>query len=130
MTVLDVIVASGHIHAQINSIDKIDQGFFICGVDALKDIDRLHSLHITHILNVATSDLLSKSVDSAGGETLMEKLSPFEVKVIGAQDNARQNLSVYFDERLISLRLGARLEVSLCIVHKGCHGQLLHVSVT
>jgi predicted protein tyrosine phosphatase len=69
---------------------------FICGVEPLKNVDRLHSLGIKRILNVATSDLYTSH--TCDGETLMEHLRPFEPKIIGVQDYEGVNLSVYFEE--------------------------------
>ena len=40
-----------------NDLSQIDDGFFICGVDALEDVERLKEKKITFILNVAKRDL-------------------------------------------------------------------------
>jgi predicted protein tyrosine phosphatase len=78
-------------------IDRVDEGLFISGVEGLKKIDRLHSLGIKRILNVATSDLYTKHVCD-DGETLMQNLQPFEPKIIGLQDYEGVNLGAHFEE--------------------------------
>jgi predicted protein tyrosine phosphatase len=77
-------------------IDRIDEGLFICGVEALKKVDRLHNLGIKRILNVATSDLYTSHM--CDGKTLIEQLRPFEPKIIGVQDHEGVNLSVHFEK--------------------------------
>jgi hypothetical protein len=56
-----------------NELSQIDDGFFICGVEALVDTRRLKTLGITHVLNVARSDLY-KSKFVPGEIPLGEKL--------------------------------------------------------
>lgn len=79
-----------------NTINKIDEGLYICGVNALNDFDRLRRLGITCILNAAETELY-QHCPSSGGE--LENIQQnFEVKVIGADDAPQFNLSVYFAE--------------------------------
>jgi hypothetical protein len=56
-----------------NELSQIDDGFFICGVEALVDTRRLKTLGVTHVLNVARSDLY-KSKFVPGEIPLGEKL--------------------------------------------------------
>lgn len=73
-----------------NSIDKIADGFYICGVDALSDIDRLRSLGITHILNAAYLDLYRDSQ--------LQLPNLFTVKSLECEDSELCNLSVHFED--------------------------------
>lgn len=78
-----------------NSINKIDEGFYIGGVNDLK-IDQLQSFGIRCILNVAQEDLYSRG---KGNENRLAELKDnFEVKIIGIDDKADCNLSVHFQE--------------------------------
>eukprot|EP00931_Biecheleriopsis_adriatica_P023741 TRINITY_DN14930_c0_g1_i1.p1 TRINITY_DN14930_c0_g1~~TRINITY_DN14930_c0_g1_i1.p1 ORF type:complete len:292 (+),score=51.62 TRINITY_DN14930_c0_g1_i1:57-932(+) len=80
-----------------NSIHKIDEGFFICGVSALTDFDRLRSLGIKCILNAAKDDLYTSAY--VGPDRILQELPKhFEVKIIGADDAEDCNLSVHFRE--------------------------------
>ena len=40
-----------------NELSQIDDCFFICGVDALQDVERLKEKKITFVLNVGKKDL-------------------------------------------------------------------------
>jgi len=73
-----------------NSIDKIAPGFYICGVDALRDVERLKELGITHILNAASMELYA----AREGLGRLEKL--FTVKALECRDSEDCNLSVHF----------------------------------
>jgi hypothetical protein len=42
------------------AVSKVDAGLFVCGVEALNDVERLHRLGITHVLNVGQSTLYTK----------------------------------------------------------------------
>lgn len=75
-----------------NSLDRIDQGFYICGVDALRDFERLKEHGITHILNAAKMELYSERE----GLTQLRKL--FTVKALECQDSEDCNLSVHFQD--------------------------------
>jgi len=75
-----------------NSIDKVDEGLYICGVEALADFDRLDSLGIKCILNAASVDLYR------GKFTEMQLRERYEVKALECQDSEDCNLSVHFDE--------------------------------
>ncbi|CAE8647406.1 unnamed protein product, partial [Polarella glacialis] len=77
-----------------NSIHKIDEGLFICGVAALSDFNRLRRLGIKCVLNAARSDLYAGL--AGGGAALQDLPNHFEVKIIGADDNEECNLSVHF----------------------------------
>lgn len=85
-----------------NSINKIDEGFYICGVDALRDFDRLRSLGIKCVLNAAQEGLYSNSAmgygQRGGEDSLAGIVDNFEVKIIGAEDAEDCNLSVHFTE--------------------------------
>eukprot|EP00911_Craspedida_sp_UC1_P000703 UC1_evm1s536 len=84
-------------------ISQIDNGLFICGVDALKLKD-LKERKISHILNVAQRQLYSRPAEECGGgrdgfSTMDEMLHHhFTVKIIGAADEARQQLQPVFRE--------------------------------
>lgn len=81
-----------------NSIDKVDEGLYICGADALGDFDRLDRLGIKCILNAASVDLYRSCASSTGeGKRLMQLLERYEVKALECQDNEGCNLSVHFD---------------------------------
>jgi len=82
--------ACGRFFAMGNSINKIDEGLFICGVDALRDYDRLRRLGIKCVLNAAQNQLYR---DGLSGIT-----DDFEVLIIGAEDCTECNLSVHFEE--------------------------------
>lgn len=77
-----------------NSICKIEEGFFICGVDALRDFERLRRLGIRCVLNAAQRDLYTMGDDPS----LARIEDEFEVKIIGAEDAEDCNLSVRFNE--------------------------------
>lgn len=84
-----------------NTIDKVDEGLYICGADALGDFERLDRLGIKCILNAASVDLYRNCVrgeGSAGSGRLMQLLERYEVKALECQDNEQCNLSVHFDD--------------------------------
>eukprot|EP00929_Paragymnodinium_shiwhaense_P007409 TRINITY_DN111310_c0_g1_i1.p1 TRINITY_DN111310_c0_g1~~TRINITY_DN111310_c0_g1_i1.p1 ORF type:complete len:292 (-),score=55.92 TRINITY_DN111310_c0_g1_i1:216-1091(-) len=72
-----------------NSIHKVDDGLWICGVDGLADYSRLDSLGIRCILNAANLDLYREHGDIT---------SRFDVKIIGADDHESCDLSPHFEE--------------------------------
>lgn len=83
------------------TINKIDEGLFICGVQALNDDKKLEELGIRCILNVAGEDLYrSYSVTSV--------IKQFEVKIIGADDHMEYNLSKHFDEIVEFIEAGRK----------------------
>lgn len=74
-----------------NTINKVDEGLFICGVGALEDTDQLEALGIKYILNAANMSLYNSQ--------LRTRLTTcFEVKCLEAADSAGYNLSKHFDE--------------------------------
>lgn len=75
-----------------NTINKVDEGLFICGVSALEDVDQLERLGIKSILNAASMSLYS--------DRLRTKLTAagFDVKCLEAADSAGYNLSEHFGE--------------------------------
>lgn len=83
-----------------NSIDKIDDGLFICGADALFPYDRLHQLGIKCILNAAQKQLYldHRRIMSGDSVTLEDIEQHFDVKIIGAEDAENCNLSLHFSE--------------------------------
>eukprot|EP00927_Polykrikos_kofoidii_P048284 TRINITY_DN4249_c0_g1_i3.p1 TRINITY_DN4249_c0_g1~~TRINITY_DN4249_c0_g1_i3.p1 ORF type:complete len:310 (-),score=63.23 TRINITY_DN4249_c0_g1_i3:12-941(-) len=83
-----------------NSVCKIDEGLFICGVEALQDIERLNRLGIKAILNVAQAYLYTQTrIDAPmGAPNLAEKLKRFNVKIMNTDDCESQDLSVHFEE--------------------------------
>lgn len=88
-----------------NSINKVDEGLFICSVDALRDEKRLHRLGIKRVLNVASDDLyrlrdyrLDMGPPDSQASGLGKLHEHFEVKIIGAVDSEDFNLSVHFEE--------------------------------
>eukprot|EP00035_Acanthoeca_spectabilis_P005901 m.118631 g.118631 ORF g.118631 m.118631 type:complete len:328 (+) comp13250_c0_seq2:375-1358(+) len=89
------------------TISKIDDGFFICGVEALENTKRLHQLGITHILNVAQDTLYERSY--RGDMPLWDALKgPFNVKIMNTDDHARQDLSPLFAEMADFIQGGRR----------------------
>jgi len=80
------------------SIHKIDEGFFICGVDALRDHKYLHQLGIKAILNAAQKNLYEMTAMGKGEDDLRQLEKKFEVKIIGADDIEDCNISVHFQE--------------------------------
>jgi len=76
-----------------NSLDRIDQGLYICGLDALKDVDRLKKLGISHILNAASLELYNRP-----GDSLSQLPKLFTVKALECQDSEDCNLSVHFQD--------------------------------
>lgn len=81
-----------------NSINKIDEGFYICGVDALRDFERLHSLGVKCVLNAAQEGLYTASAFGQDGGNLARIVDIFDVKIIGAEDAEDCNLSIHFSE--------------------------------
>lgn len=77
-----------------NSIDKIDDGFYICGVQAL-EVDGLKERGITHILNAAYLDLYRHH---RGPEALSLLPQSFTVKTLECEDSEDCNISVHFEE--------------------------------
>jgi len=75
-----------------NSLDKIGQGFYICGVDALRDVERLKEQGITHILNAASMELYE------GREGLGRLHKEFTIKALECRDAEDCNLSVHFQD--------------------------------
>lgn len=73
-----------------NSINKIDEGFYICSCQALFPTSRLRELGICCVLNAAEADLYTPK--------LAEELKAFDVKILGAQDAQKCNLSRHFAE--------------------------------
>mmetsp|Transcript_38846 Transcript_38846/g.89873 ORF Transcript_38846/g.89873 Transcript_38846/m.89873 type:complete len:288 (+) Transcript_38846:46-909(+) len=80
------------------SIHKIDEGFYICGVDALRDHAYLNKLGIKAILNAAQLNLYQMSAMGKGEDSLEDLEKKFDVKIIGADDVEDCNLSVHFQE--------------------------------
>lgn len=80
-----------------NSVNKIDEGFYICGAQALHPTSRLHELGIRCVLNAAGPDLYR--MNHSGEESnLEEALKDFEVKIIGADDHPGCNIGEHFEE--------------------------------
>lgn len=84
-------------------INKIDEGFYICGVDMLRNFTQLRSLGIHCILNAAGENLYTDDNDTwtelhGSEDPLMKITDNFEVKIIGAQDIADFDLSIRFQE--------------------------------
>jgi len=75
-----------------NSLDRIGQGFYICSVDALRDVERLKELGITHILNAASMDLYRERE----GLGRLEKL--FTIKALECRDSEDCNLGIHFQD--------------------------------
>jgi predicted protein tyrosine phosphatase len=75
-----------------NSLDRIGQGFYICGLDALKDVERLKEVGITHILNAASMELYS------GNPGLRQLQKLFTVKALECRDSEDCNLSIHFHD--------------------------------
>jgi len=90
-----------------NDISRIDTGFFICGVEALKDVERLQRLGIKYVLNVAQRGLYNRPgrlITKMGGfeeesEDLYDKMTKagITVEIIGAEDCQEQDLSPFFE---------------------------------
>ena len=81
------------------SVHKIDEGFFICGVDALRDVKYLKKLGIQCILNAAQDQLYKHAAPPKPDELPLTNLPKnFEVKIIGADDSPDCNLSLHFQE--------------------------------
>ncbi|CAJ1413405.1 unnamed protein product [Effrenium voratum] len=82
------------------SIHRIDEGFYICGVDALHDDKYLHQLGIKCILNAAQDRLYSLQPHHGRQEGIeLAKLPElFEVKIVGADDCEDCNLSMHFQD--------------------------------
>jgi len=81
-----------------NSINKIQEGLYICGVAALSPAARLKQLGIHCVLNAAEVELYRTSwrEDTNGEPSLEKQLEDFDVKIIGAQDHEACNLSYHF----------------------------------
>lgn len=82
------------------SVNKIDEGFYICGVQALQPSSagsKLQELGVRCVLNVAGSDLYRTNL--YGEESRLEEaLEEFEVKVIGAIDVPGCSICEHFGE--------------------------------
>jgi hypothetical protein len=96
-----------------NSINKIDDGFYICGVPALHPYQRLKDLGITSILNAAGADLYRDRLRTITGdyaviEDLLSDSPPFDVKIVGADDAEDYNLSEHFAEIVDFIEAGRR----------------------
>lgn len=87
-----------------NTIDKVDDGLYICGVIALDDFGRLDALGIKCILNAASMDLY-KHLKHNSGEELVRR---YEVKALEAMDSEDCNLSVHFEEAADFIERGIR----------------------
>lgn len=84
-------------------INKIDEGFYICGVDMLRNFTQLRSLGIHCILNAAGENLYTDDNDiwtelHGSEDPLMKLKDNFDVKIIGAEDIADFDLSIRFQE--------------------------------
>eukprot|EP00913_Durusdinium_trenchii_P011595 g10889.t1 len=83
------------------SVHRIDEGFFICGVDALSDVKYLKTLGIQCILNAAQEDLYKHAPGprrGAAANLMVELPQNFDVRIIGAEDSSDCNLSLHFQE--------------------------------
>lgn len=75
-----------------NTINKIDEGFYICGVEALCPARKLKELGITCIVNAADADLY-RDIE----HEMQDGLKDFDVKIIGAEDTPAYNLGAHFE---------------------------------
>eukprot|EP00928_Gymnodinium_smaydae_P070228 TRINITY_DN54119_c0_g1_i1.p1 TRINITY_DN54119_c0_g1~~TRINITY_DN54119_c0_g1_i1.p1 ORF type:complete len:299 (+),score=56.41 TRINITY_DN54119_c0_g1_i1:87-983(+) len=92
-----------------NSICRVDEGLFICGVPALGDYDRLRKLGIKCILNAAQPDLYEAHQRLDGASvTLKDIYEHFEVFVVGAEDSPDCNLSEHFERIAAFIEEGRR----------------------
>lgn len=99
-----------------NTLDKIDDGFYICGVGALHDIENLKKNGIKCILNVAKETVHQCSLKGPVGGYLDDHLAKnFKIKTIGADDSDKQDLSVYFEEMSDFIEVGR--EMGGVVVH-------------
>eukprot|EP00931_Biecheleriopsis_adriatica_P069594 TRINITY_DN43418_c0_g1_i1.p1 TRINITY_DN43418_c0_g1~~TRINITY_DN43418_c0_g1_i1.p1 ORF type:complete len:204 (-),score=30.33 TRINITY_DN43418_c0_g1_i1:31-642(-) len=97
-------------------VSKIDDGLFLCGAHGLVDSSHLLALNVKHILNVAGEDLYQKRLceydhtmsDDDGITLLADRLSAFEIKVMGADDVESEDLSPLFVEMADSIDAGRK----------------------
>lgn len=87
----------------LNSLDKVDEGLFISGIEALSDISRLHEKGIKSVLNAASRQLYSS--DGFPRNQLEEQ---FSVKALECQDSEDCNLSVHFHDAANFIEEGRR----------------------
>jgi len=76
-----------------NTLDKIDDGFYITGVGGLIDVDGLRSAGITHILNAAYMELYTNHPKKS---SLTELPNLFKLMSLECDDCEEENLSVHF----------------------------------
>jgi len=80
-----------------NTINKIQEGFYICGVEALNPTSRLQELGIKCVLNAATADLYPISRRTGKLEENLREAG-LEIFIVGADDAPHFNLSNHFEE--------------------------------
>ena len=88
------------------TIDCVDDGFFICSLEPIKDIDLLQRLGITHILNAAGAELYDLESDPSGNLRRLPEL--FTVEVLDISDEEDCNLSVHFQKVADFIEQGRR----------------------
>jgi len=81
-----------------NSLDKVDEGLYICGLEGLSDAERLKTLGITHILNAASIQLYSSRTFKDSQGALSDLPNLFVVKALECEDAEDCNLSVHFKD--------------------------------
>lgn len=84
-----------------NSLDKVDDGLYICSVEGLQDIDRLRRHGITHILNAASEKLYVS-------RKLKELPVLFTVKALECGDSEQCDLRAHFNDASDFIEQGRR----------------------
>lgn len=74
-----------------NKVSYVDTGLFVSGVAALEDVNALHELGITSILNLASEELYSQK-----GHELLPKLQAFTRKSVGLEDKETEDFHPHF----------------------------------
>lgn len=82
-----------------NSLNKVDEGLFICGVEGLEDMDRLDRLGIKCVLNAASMELYKM-------QSIEHLSTRFEVEALEAADSEECNLSLHFDKVIDFIEAG------------------------
>lgn len=94
-----------------NSIDRVADGLYICGAQALQDTGRLQNLGIKRILNTASLDLYRSALSLARPDSsgMMQLTELFEVKVLNCDDREDCDLSVHFEDLAEFVEEGRRM---------------------